>query len=401
MSTRCAAALLVAGAAMLGARQPQTADAGASAITPATRTASVTRTRFGTLPDGTTVDRFALSNEHGIEVGVMSYGATIMSVRTPDRAGRVDDIVLGFDTLDAYLTQSRYFGTVVGRYGNRIAGGRFTLDGHAIQLTANSGANHLHGGNKGFDKVVWNGEPFNREGMVGVVFTYTSLDGEEGYPGTLKASVTYTLTPRNELMLEYRATTDKATPINLTNHSYFNLAGRGRGDILQHLLMLDADRYTPADDNLIPTGELAPVQGTPFDFRTPTAIGARIDADDEQLRRGKGYDHNFVLNGGADARLPAQRLVEGKGSRSEVAHAAHVVEPTTGRTLDVRTKEPGVQFYAGNNLDPARNGFGRRSGFCLETQHFPDSPNHPNFPSTILRPGQTLESKTVFTFGVQ
>jgi aldose 1-epimerase len=361
----------------------------------------VTRTRFGTLPDGTTVDRFILVNAHGIEVGVMAYGATIVSLRTSDRAGRLDDIVLGYDTLDAYLTKSRYFGSIVGRYGNRIAGGRFTLDGAAIQLARNNGANHLHGGNKGFDKVVWRGSPFDRDGSVGVAFTYTSPDGEEGYPGTLTASVTSTLTPRNELMLDYRATTDKATPINVTNHSYFNLAGRGRGDILQHLLMLDADRYTPTDDTQIPTGTLAPVQGTPFDFRTPTAIGARIDADHEQLRRGGGYDHNFVLNRGSDARLPAARLVEGKGARSEMQHAARVVEPSSGRTLDVATSEPGVQFYAGNNLDLARNGFARRSGFCLETQHFPDSPNHPNFPSTILRPGQTFESKTVFTFGVK
>ncbi len=445
MRQRCAAAALLAvGSVTLGARQPparghrdaDAAGAGTFAIAPRTRTATVTRTPFGTLPGGTTVDRFTLINEHGIEVGVMSYGATIMSVRTPDRTGRVDDIVLGFDTLDAYLTRSRYFGAVVGRYGNRIAGGRFTLDGAAIQLTINSGANHLHGGNKGFDKVVWEGEPFDRDGGVGVVFRYTSPDGEESYPGTLKASITYTLTPRDELMLEYRATTDKATPINLTNHSYFNLAGRARGgDILQHLLMLDADRYTPTDDNLIPTGELAPVQGTPFDFRTPTAIGARIDADHEQLRRGKGYDHNFVLNGGAFgagggsnrlrasgasafAEASADRRSLGGGWSASLAEAreqvrrseaegpalhlaARVVEPTTGRTLDVETKEPGVQFYAGNNLDLARNGFGRRSGFCLETQHFPDSPNHSNFPSTILRPGRTFESKTVFTFGVK
>jgi aldose 1-epimerase len=390
---RCAVAVLLAVGAV-------TVAPGAGQQ-PTRRTAAVTRTPFGTLPDGTAVDRFTLSNGHGIVVTVMSYGATIMSVRTPDRAGRVDDIVLGFDTLDPYLTKSRYFGAIVGRYGNRIAGGRFTLDGAAIQLARNNGANHLHGGNKGFDKVVWRGSPFDRDGSVGVAFTYTSPDGEEGYPGTLKASVTYTLTPRNELMLDYRATTDKATPINVTNHSYFNLAGRGRGDILQHLLMLDADRYTPTDDTQIPTGTLAPVQGTPFDFRTPTAIGARIDADHEQLRRGGGYDHNFVLNRGSDARLPAPRLVEGKGARSEMQHAARVVEPSTGRTLDVATSEPGVQFYAGNNLDPARNGFARRSGFCLETQHFPDSPNHPNFPSTILRPGQTFESKTVFTFGVK
>jgi aldose 1-epimerase len=258
------------------------------------------------------------------------------------------------------------------------------LDGVPIQLAVNSGTNHLHGGNRGFDQKVWKAEPFERDGNSGVVFTYTSADGEEGYPGTLKATVTYTLTPGNDLRLDYLATADKATPINLTNHSYFNLAGRrSGGNILQYQLTLNADRYTPVDATLIPTGEIAPVDGTPFDFRTPVAIGARIDGDNEQLKRGGGYDHNFVLNGG-----PALR------------HAARVVEPSTGRTLDVATTEPGVQFYTANNLDLARNGFVRRAAFCLETQHFPDSPNHSQFPSTILRPGQTYTSQTVFTFGV-
>jgi aldose 1-epimerase len=344
----------------------------------------VNRSPFGRLPDGPAVDRFALDNGR-VEVDLMSYGAAIISVRAPDRDGRMEDVVLGFDALDGYLTRSRFFGTIVGRVGNRIAQGRFTLDGVEYRLAVNNGANHLHGGNRGFDKVVWRAESFERDGAAGVLFSYTSADGEEGYPGMLDASVTCTLTPANELVLRYHATCDKPTPVNLTNPSYFNLAGRGRGDILRHQLTLDADRYTPVDDTMIPTGELAGVEGTPFDFRTPAAIGARIDGADEQLRRGNGYDHNFVLNEPSLAGGPA---------------SARVVEPASGRTLEVRTTEPGVQFYSGNSLDLARNGFGPRSAFCLETQHFPDSPNHPQFPSTILRPGETYESTTVFTFGV-
>ena len=346
---------------------------------------TLTRAPFGTTPEGNAIELFTLANGHGVEVRVMTLGATIVSVRTPDRTGRVEDIVLGFDTLEPYLTKSRYFGTIVGRYGNRIAKGRFVLDDKPVQLSVNSGANHLHGGNRGFDKVAWQGVPVEGREGVGVVFTYVSADGEEGYPGTMHASVTYTLTDENTLDVSYEATTDKATPINLTNHSYFNLAGRGRGDILQHQLMLNAARYTPVDATLIPTGEIAAVEGTPFDFRRPTAIGARIDGDHEQLRRGNGYDHNFVLDGGST--WPGMHL------------AGQVVEPSTGRTLTVATTEPGVQFYAGNNLDQALNGYGRRAGFCLETQHFPDSPNHPDFPSTILRPGATYRSKTVFIFG--
>jgi aldose 1-epimerase len=354
--------------------------------------ATVNRTPFGRLPDGAAVEVFTLSNSGVVEVRAMTYGATIISVRTPDRTGHVDDVVLGFDTLGDYLTKARFFGTIVGRYGNRIGKGRFRLDGSTFKLATNNDANHLHGGIRGFDKVVWKGEPFERGGSVGVAFKYTSADGEEGYPGTLNVTVTYTLTPRNELILAYAATTDKATPINLTNHSYFNLAGRGHGDILQHQLMLHADRYTPTDETQIPTGELSPVAGTPFDFRKPAAIGARIDADHEQIRHAKGYDQNFVLNGASPGS-------GGTSTGSALHPAAHVVEASTGRTLDVATTEPGVQFYSGNNLDETRNGFGRRSGFCLETQHFPDSPNHPSFPSTILRPGRTFESKTVFTFG--
>ena len=264
--------------------------------------AAVTRSVFGRLADGTPVDRFTLNNGRGLEVQLMSYGAAIISVRAPDRGGRVADVVLGFDAFDDYLTRARYFGTVVGRFGNRIAKGRFVLDGAPFQLAINNGANHLHGGDRGFDKVVWKAEPFERDADVGIVFTYTSRDGEEGYPGTLTVSVTYTLTARNEIRLGYRATTDKPTPINLTNHSYFNLAGRGGGDVLSHQLTLDADRYTPVDATQIPTGEIAAVAGTPFDFRTATAIGARLDGDDEQLRRGNGYDHNFVVNGWSGSR---------------------------------------------------------------------------------------------------
>jgi aldose 1-epimerase len=343
---------------------------------------------FGTLPGGGPVEVYTLGNRNGVEVRAMTYGATIISVRTPDRTGRIDDVALGFDSLEDYLTRARYYGAIVGRYGNRIAKGRFTLDGSTVQLTTNSGANHLHGGTKGFDKVAWTAEPFERDDSAGVRFTYTSADGEEGYPGTVHAVVSYTLTPRNELVVDYSATTDKATPINLTNHSYFNLAGRGRRDILQHQLTLHAMRYTPTDADQIPTGEIAPVAGTPFDFRTAAAIGARIDADHEQIRHGHGYDHNFVIDGVAPSAGPVLRV------------AARVVDPSSGRTLDVATTEPGVQFYSGNYLDSARNGFGPRTGFCLETQHFPDSPNHPHFPSTILRPGDIYRSTTVYTFGV-
>jgi aldose 1-epimerase len=349
--------------------------------------ATVTHSTFGRLPDGTAVDLYTLTNAHGIEVRAMTYGAILVSIRTPDRRGQLADIALGFDALDDYRTRSRYFGAVVGRYGNRIARGRFTIDGRTFTLATNNGVNHLHGGVNGFDKANWRAEPFERDGSVGVVFRHTSPDGEEGYPGTLDATVTYTLTPQDALVVEYSATTDRATHVNLTQHSYFNLAGEGSGDILRHELTINADRYTPVDQGLIPTGELAAVDGTPFDFRRSTPIGARIDADHEQLRFGSGYDHNYVLNGG-----PALRL------------AARVVEPTSGRTMDVSTTEPGMQFYAGNHLSGALGKHGhvyaKRSGFCLETQHFPDSPNRPAFPSTLLRPGTTYRTTTVFTFGV-
>jgi aldose 1-epimerase len=308
----------------------------------------------------------------------------VKSIRTPDRDGRVADIALGFDTIDDYRLRNRYFGAVVGRYANRIARGRFTLDGREIQLDANKGGHHLHGGVRGFDKVVWHGERLANDR---VLFSYTSPDGEEGYPGTLAATVAYTLTRHDQLVVEYAATTDRPTIVNLTNHSYFNLGGEGTGDVLQHVVTLYAAHYTPVDDTMIPTGELAPVDGTPFDFRTPRAVAVRIDEEHPQLKIGSGYDHNYVLNG------------------AEGLHfAARIVDPTTGRTLQVDTTEPGVQFYTGNKLTgaPGKLGhaYGPRSGFCLETQHFPDAPNQPGFPSTILRPGDTFRSTTVFTFGV-
>ncbi len=358
--------------------------------------ASLSRAPFGRLADGTQVEIFTLSSGAGMEVRTMPYGAAIVSIRVPDRNGAADDVVLGFDTLDDYVTKNRFFGVVAGRYANRIAKGRFTLDGKTYALATNNGVNHLHGGVKGFDKVVWGAEPFEREGTVGVAYSHTSPDGDEGYPGTLNVRVTYTLSPSNALTVDYDATTDKPTPINLTQHTYFNLAGDGSGDILGHQLTIDADRFTPVDETLIPTGELAPVDGTPFDFRQPMAVGARIGADHQQLKYGNGYDHNFVLNTRAGRSTGPALLPE---------HAARVVDPKSGRTLDVSTTQPGVQFYTGNFLDGSVTGksghvYKQRLGLCLETQHFPDSPNHPDFPSTILRPGERFQSRTVFAFGV-
>jgi aldose 1-epimerase len=354
---------------------------------------TVTQAAFGTMPDGTAIDLFTLTNAHGIEVRLITYGAAIASLKTPDRDGRFEDIVTGFDTLGGYVERSRFFGAVVGRYANRIASARFTLDGRTYALAANNGDNHLHGGRVGFDKVVWKGAPFERDGTVGVVMTYVSKDGDEGYPGTVRVTVTYTLTPRDELTTDYSATSDKATPINLTNHSYFNLSGDGHGDVLRHLLTIDADRYTPTDAGQIPTGEHAPVAGTPFDFRRAEPIGVRIDAADEQIRRAAGYDHNFVLRGWSAA------------SPDRLHHAARLVDPASGRTLDIATTEPGLQFYSGNKLDGSIVGkgghvYGPRTALCLEPQHFPDSPNRTNFPSTILRPAQEFRSKTTYTFGV-
>jgi aldose 1-epimerase len=335
------------------------------------------------MPDGTPVDEIVLTNGAGLEVRALTYGCIIRTLSVPDRTGTVADVVHGFDTLEPYLRRHPYFGAVVGRYANRIANARFTLDGRTYTLEANNGPNHLHGGRDGFDRRLWDATIAARG--ADVVFSRTSPDGEEGYPGTLKVEVTYTLGEAGELSIVYRATADAPTPVNLTQHTYFNLAGHDAGDILDHELTIDADRFTPTDEGQIPVGALAAVDGTPFDFRTPARIGPRIDAAHEQLRYGKGFDHNFVLN----------RADEG------LRLAATLADPRSGRTLDVLTTEPGVQFYSGNLLDGSFEGKGgvryaRRSGVCLETQHFPDSPNQPQFPSTILRPGATYRSQTVF-----
>jgi len=348
----------------------------------------VLRTSFGVLPSGDSVSLYTLTNANGVEARIIDYGGILVSLRTADRRGAFADIVLGFDSLSQYLTDSPYFGAIVGRYGNRIARGRFTLDGKTYRLATNNGQNALHGGVRGFDKVVWRSESRQDSTGVGVVLRHESPDGDEGYPGTVQAQVAYTLTDRNELLIEYQATTDKATPINLTHHSYFNLAGQG--DVLSHELVINADHFVPIDTTLIPTGALMPVDGTPFDLRAGVAIGARIRESHPQLANARGYDHTFALNRSGPGLLLAAR----------------VYEPTSGRTLDVSTSEPGVQLYTGNFLDGSLRGKGGRvypprGGFCLETQHFPDSPNQPSFPSTIVRPGETYRSRTVYTFGVR
>ena len=347
----------------------------------------MTQAPFGVTPDGQQVTLYTFSNPSGMEARVIDLGGIIVSLRVPDSAGQLDDVVLGFDSLEGYVAEHPYFGALIGRYGNRIANGSFTLDGENYQLPVNNGPNSLHGGNRGFDKVVWRGEPFENENGRGIILRYTSPDGEEGYPGTLEARVTYTLTDDNELIFDYHATADRATPVNLTQHSYFNLAGNGSGTILDHEVELNASRFTPVNSDLIPTGELQPVAGTPFDFGVPTPIGARIDADDEQLRFAGGYDHNFVVNGAAGTLRPAAR----------------VEDPQSGRIMEVMVTAPGVQFYSGNFLDGTtvgKNGRVYRQGdaFCLEPQVFPDSPNKPRFPSARLNPGDTYVNRMVFRF---
>jgi len=342
---------------------------------------------FGKTADGREVELYTLTNTNGLRAKIMTYGAIVVSLEVPDRNGKLADITLGFDTLEEYLKGHPYFGAIVGRYGNRIGRARFTLNGVEYELAANNGANHLHGGIKGFDKVVWDAEPVRGSDAVGVKLTYLSKDGEENYPGNLSCTVVYTLTNSDELKISYEATTDKPTPVNLTHHSYFNLAGQGVSDILSHELMLNADRFTPVDEGLIPTGELRSVKGTPMDFTKPTAIGARVNQDDQQLKYGLGYDHNFVLNSGGGSLAPA----------------AQVYEPTSGRVMEIYTTEPGIQFYSGNFLDGTNVGKGgrvykHRYGFCLETQHFPDSPNKPHFPSVILSPGRKYTHVTVHKF---
>jgi aldose 1-epimerase len=350
---------------------------------------SLKKEDFGKV-DGQKIELYVLTNRNGVEARIITYGGALVSLKVPDRNGRFDDVVLGYDNLDGYLKGSSFFGALIGRYGNRIANGRFTLNGMEYNLAANNGANHLHGGNKGFDKVVWTAKPIRTSNDVGLKLSYLSRDGEEGYPGTLSVSVIYTLTDQNELKIDYSATTNKDTVVNLTHHSYFNLAGHGNGDVLAHELMINGDRYTPVDASLIPTGELRAVSGTPFDFTQPMAIGSRIGERDEQLKFGNGYDHNWVLN----------------GKPGTLRQAAKVSEPKTGRLMEVWTTEPGLQFYTGNFLDGSQIGKGGkvyqfRYGFCLETQHYPDSPNKPAFPSTLLRKGGIYRSSTIYKFSAR
>jgi len=344
------------------------------------------REHFGRLADGTAVDIYRLTNASGLEARVMTYGAILVSLKIPDRNGVLADVNLGFDTLAGYLGTHPYFGAIIGRYGNRIAKARFTLDGVEYRLAPNNNGNSLHGGIRGFDKVVWKAEPVKVAYGTGVKLTYLSKDMEEGFPGNLSVSVVYTLTDTNELEIRYEATTDKATPVNLTNHAYWNLKGEGQGDVLGHRLQIEADKITAVDSaaNLIPTGEIVPVAGTPFDFTSPHAIGERI------AKVEGGYDHNFVLRGGGGT----------------LVLAARVEEPTSGRVLEVWTDQPGIQLYTGNFLDGTVIGksgkaYGKHFAFCLETQHFPNSPNQPNFPTTILKPGQTYRTVTVHKFSAK
>lgn len=352
----------------------------------------ISKSDFGTTKDGRTVDLYTLTNANVMEVRITNYGGIIVSVIVPDKHGRFADVVLGFDTINEYEEKSPYFGCITGRYANRIAEGKFTLDGVTYdQLAINNGPNHLHGGLKGFDKVVWEAESFENADGLGVKMHYLSPEGEEGYPGNLDVTVVYTLTHDNALKIEYTAVTDKPTLCNLTNHTYFNLAGHGAGYHGDHEMTIHADAFTPVrDEGAIPTGEIRPVAGTPMDFTTPTPIGAHIEADDEQIQFGAGYDHNWVLN---------------KQHEGELSLAAVTVEPTTHRVLETWTTEPGVQFYTGNYIDELAGKDGqrytRRGGFCLETQHFPDSPNQPNFPSTVVRPGRPYRSATVYKFAVK
>ena len=361
----------------------------AASCTPARKTEEASNLKkqpYGKTASGQEVELYTLSNRNGVEAAITNYGGIVVSLKAPDRDGKLADVVLGFDSLDGYLKPNPYFGALIGRYGNRIAKGKFTLNGAAYTLARNNGENALHGGLRGFDKQVWSARDVSTGGTPRLELTYASKDGEESYPGTLTAVVTYSLTDANELRIEYSATTDKDTVLNLTNHSYFNLAGQGSGDVLKHQVAIYADRFTPVDAGLIPTGGLKKVEGTPFDFRQPHEIGERIGGPDEQLVRGKGYDHIFVLNSGGT-----------------LAPAARVYEAGSGRVMEVLTDQPGLQFYTGNFLDGTVTGKGgkvypQRYGFCMETQHFPDSPNHPDFPTVVLKPGARYQTTTVYRF---
>lgn len=371
-SSTCLASTVLLTAAMLGC------SSGKEAVLASSK---APKTSWGMTPEGQPVDLYTLINAKGAEARISTYGGVVVSLKVPDRSGSLGDIVAGFDNLQGYLKPPPYFGAIIGRYGNRVGNARFSLDGVEYKLAKNDGPNSLHGGLRGFDKRLWTARPLSPQSLE---LTYLSKDGEEGYPGNLSATVVYTLTDANELRIDYSATTDKDTVVNLTNHSYFNLAGEG--DILGHLVEINADRFTPVDKGLIPTGELKSVAGTPFDFRTPQPIGARIEQKDEQLVFGHGYDHNWVLN----------------RSGSGLERAAKVTDPKSGRVMEVLTTEPGLQFYSGNFLDGTLQGKGRvyarRSAFCMETQHFPDSPNKPNFPSTVLKAGSKYQTTTVYRF---
>jgi aldose 1-epimerase len=345
---------------------------------------------FGEI-DGIPVDLYTLTNDNQVEMKVTNYGGIITSFKIPDRNGTLGDVVLGYANLEEYVKNNPYFGCIVGRYGNRIGNAKFTLDGREYTLNKNDGKNCLHGGIKGFDKVIWKAETYKDKESVGIEFHYLSKEGEEGFPGNLDVTVKYTLTNDNIFKIDYLAKTDKPTVVNLTHHTYWNFAGEGSGDILNHELMLNANAYTPVDENLIPTGEILSVKGTPMDFTTPTAIGNRINSDYEQLKFSNGYDHNWVLN---------------KPTEEDLVLAAKVYEPISGRVMEILTIEPGIQFYSGNFLDgsilgKSGNSYKIHSGFCLETQHYPDSPNKPNFPSVVLRPGETYRTTTIHKFSIK
>ena len=354
------------------------------------RITTMKKQSFGKTAAGVEADLYTLANGNGVEAAITTYGGIVVSLKVPDRAGLSSDVVLGFDSLDGYLKGHPYFGALIGRYGNRIAKGRFKLNGVEYKLAVNNGENHLHGGIQGFDKAVWTARDVSTPEAASLELTYLSKDGEEGYPGNLSVTVTYTLTARNDFKIDYLAATDKDTVVNLTNHSYFNLAGQGQGEILGHEVTINAGRFLPVDAGLIPTGERKAVLGTPFDFTRPMTIGARIQQDDEQLKRGKGYDHCYILNGSGGA----------------LALAARVHEPKSGRVMEVLTTEPALQLYTGNFLDGTLTGKGGkvyqfRYGFCMETQHYPDSPNQPDFPSVVLKPGAKYRTTTVYHFSAE
>jgi len=350
---------------------------------------SIKKNPFGKTADGKAAEIYTLTNSKGTEAKITNYGAIVVSLRVADRNGKFDDVVLGYDTLDGYLKDTAYFGGIVGRYANRIAKGKFSLNGKEYTLVVNNGENHLHGGTKNFETMIWKAKSSIVKDGASLELNYFSKDGEEGYPGNLKVKVIYTLTENNELKIDYSATTDKDTVINLTNHSYFNLAGAGSGTILNHLMQINADRFTPTDSGSIPTGELRNVKSTPFDFSAPTAIGARIEQADEQLKLGSGYDHNYILNKNGQL----------------LTLAAKVYEQSSGREMEVFTTEPAMQFYSGNFLNgiKGKNGkiYQKRDAFCLETEHYPDSPNQPEFPTTVLKPNQKYSQTTIYKFTVR